>query len=190
MSHTPWMENDALARQQMEIGWEWQSFTKDFFESKNLEVNLPDFAFRKSVEKIKDFEDEPDLFVEKQRIEVKSRGLTFTEDPNSFPYDRAIVDTKSSYEHYESKPIAYVFISQETKAMLWTPAGFDDQGRDISSRWQIQTLNDHVRDINDQFYLVRKDELRPISLLVDLLSAVRDGEIETDSFRLNPGRNL
>lgn len=165
MTTPAWIENDELARRQMELGWEWQRYVADFFKGRGFVVDLPEFSWRESAAQIINYSDTRDLTVAGHRVEVKSRALSFTDDPSTFPHDRAIVDTVSSYEAYKIKPIAYVFVSQTTKSMLWTPASDRD-----SVRWRVDTLRDSVRKIVDKFYQVRRDELRPIVDLVELLS--------------------
>jgi hypothetical protein len=160
--HIPWMKNDALARQQMEIGWRWQRFVGAFFEALEFPVTLEVNSFRKSVAQIPEYSDSHDLVVAGERVEVKSRDLFFTSDPMSFPYETAFVDTVRKYNVHESQPIAYVFVSQKTGALVWTP------GRD-SSKWTKEGSPDHVRGIKDEFYLVSKNRLLPIDDLVRTL---------------------
>lgn len=165
MTQPAWIENEALARELTELGWKWQRFVGNFFEASGFEVELPDYSFRDTVADIKDYSDSYDLMVEGERIEVKSRDLYFTAIPMTFPYPRAFVDTVSSYDHYKIKPLAYVFVSQQTGGMLCAP------GRNQAEvdRWEIVTRKDHVRGITDDFYTVARNRLTPISKLVELL---------------------
>ena len=160
-----WMENDALAREQMEIGWKWQRFVGAFFECHGFEVELPVFSFRKDAAHIEDYADTEDLMVNGERVEVKSRNLHFTSDPATFPYPRAFVDTVNSYDTYKVKPIAYVFVSQLTGGMLSTPGRHVDAVR----TWQIEERYDNVRSITDRFYTVGFSQITGIDVLVKKL---------------------
>jgi hypothetical protein len=165
-----WIENDELARRETEKGWKWQRFVADFFEASGFEVDLPPYTWRKSVEDIKDYSDSRDMTVAGQRIEVKSRNLLFNSIAMTFPYERALVDTVRSYEHYKAKPIAYVFVSQMTGAMLATV------GRaEASSMWKVEEKYDAVRKITDKFYTVDRRQLTTVIPLVRRLREIQEG---------------
>jgi hypothetical protein len=159
------MENDELAFRQMRIGWLWQKYVACFFEAHGLPVDLPEFALRESRKHIADFADERDLTVAGHRIEVKSRDLHFTTFPVSFPWARPFVDTVNSYDYYKVKPIAYVFVSQKTGALLATRGGQDE----CDEWWEKQEKYDKVRGIKDTFYVTSKTRLTPIGPLLDRL---------------------
>ena len=165
----PWIENDALAIKQFEIGWAWQRFVGCFFAAHGLEVMLPKLQIRESVDDIPDFADEWDLSVAGQRIEVKSRHFEFTSDPETFPWDRPFVDTYGGYEVKKVKPIAYVFVSQNTGALLSTPA--NEQERD--DFWETVVAPDRMRNIaQETFYVTPRARLSPITRLVARLKEI------------------
>lgn len=166
---TPWMENDVLARRMTEMGWKWQRMVGAFFEAKDLHVVLPPYSWRETREDIPLHNDSLDLIVEGHRIEVKSRDLDFSTDPRTFPYERAFVDTVSSYDSHAVKPLAYVFVSQRTGAMLSTPGRHPD----AVASWTQTRAFDHVRKIHDMFYLVGREWLTPIDVLVARLRDIK-----------------
>ena len=106
------------------------------------------------------------MVVAGQRIEVKSRSFYFTSDPRTFPWERPFVDTFGGYEVKVVKPIAYVFVSQVTGALVSTPA--NEQERD--AYWQTVVKPDRMRNIEKEtFYTTPRARLSPIvSLLVRL----------------------
>jgi hypothetical protein len=165
-----WMENDELARRETEKGWKWQRYVADFFEASGFPVDLPPYTWRKSVEDIKDHADSRDMTVAGQRIEVKSRNLLFNSIPMTFPYERAFVDTVRSYDHYKEKPIAYVFVSQLTGAMLATIGR-----QDAANTWEVAERYDEVRQITDKFYTVDRRKLTTVIPLVRRLREIHEG---------------
>lgn len=170
MSQPKWIENDELARRETEKGWKWQRYVANFFEASGLPVDLPPYTWRKSVEDIKDHSDSRDMTVAGQRIEVKSRNLLFNSIAMTFPYERAFVDTVRSYDHYKEKPIAYVFVSQKTGAMLATI------GREEAvESWEVVERFDEVRQITDKFYTVDRRKLTTMIPLVRRLREIHEG---------------
>ena len=145
----PWIENDELACSEMRKGWYWQKVIGAYFEAHGLPVVLDPFRFRETRADIPEFRDTPDLLVAGERIEVKSRNLKFW-TPATFEYARPLVDTVSSYDAYEEKPLAYVFVSQTTGAWICTPG----RRPDAVARWTIEEHYDAVRRIDDMFYTV------------------------------------
>lgn len=161
----PWIENHALAIAQFEIGWAWQRFVGSFFAAHGLTVRLPKLEIRESIEQVPEFSDQWDLDVAGHRIEVKSRNVRFTSDPGSFRWDRPFVDTVRGYDGYNVKPIAYVFVSQITGALLSTPANEKERG----NHWQVASRRDSVRQINEDFYTTSRHRVSSIDLLVNRL---------------------
>lgn len=165
-----WIENDELARRETEKGWKWQRFVANFFEAQGLTVDLPPYTWRKSVEDIKDYSDSRDMTVAGQRIEVKSRNLLFNSIAMTFPFERAFVDTVRSYDHYKVKPIAYIFVSQLTGAMLATV------GKEVASyTWKVEEKYNAVRQITDKFYTVDRRQLTTVIPLVRRLREIQEG---------------
>ncbi len=166
---TPWMENDELARTLTEAGWKWQLYVARFFEAHGFEVDVPEYSWRNSREEIKDYLHTWDLKICDQRIEVKSRDLAFDTYWRTFPWERALVDTVHNYEAHEVKPMAYIYVSQHTGAMLTTPGSVE--ARD--AWWEKKDAFDHVRKINDTFYTVGREHLDPITKLLARLKELQ-----------------
>lgn len=95
-------------------------------------------------------------------LEVKSARRSFPWSPDDYPYSNAIVDTVGSFESKLIKPTAYVFYSRPTGAMLAV-------GMSSKDRWVKKRLYDRYQDLYDDFYLVDKSDLRPMSDLIDYL---------------------
>lgn len=165
----PWMENDDLARKLTETGWKWQKFVATFFEAHGLSVDVPEYSWRKTRGEIKDHLHSWDMTVCGRRIEVKSRDLSFDTYWRTFPYERAFVDTVHKYEAHEVKPMAYIYVSQQTGAMLTTPGSAD--ARD--AWWEKKEAKDHVRKITDTFYTVGREHLDPIGKLLERLKELQ-----------------
>jgi len=168
MQEIPWMENDALARQLTETGYKWQRYIAGFFEAHGLPVDVPDYSWRGSTEEIKDYLHTWDMKIYDQRIEVKSRDITFDTYWRTFPWERAFVDTVHKYEAHEVKPMAYIYVSQHTGAMLTTPGSI--AARD--TWWEKKEAFDNVRKITDTFYTVGREHLDPITKLLDRLKGM------------------
>ena len=168
-SQKPWIENEDLAIKQFEIGWAWQRFVGCYFAAHGLPVELPPLKIRESVADISKFADERDLVVAGQRIEVKSRSFYFTSDPRTFPWDRPFVDTFGGYEVKTDKPIAYVFVSQVTGALLSTPASAEER----DAYWTTVVRPDRMRNIQrETFYVTPRSRLSSIDRLVARLKEI------------------
>jgi hypothetical protein len=106
-------------------------------------------------------ENEKDIIVDDLVIEVKSSSRSF-KNADDFPFNPVIVDTVHGFDSKIIKPFAYVMISQITQAIFVIP---------VSTKydWTVQTFYDAQRDIEEQFYLVRKRHCRPFIEMVDIL---------------------
>jgi hypothetical protein len=95
-------------------------------------------------------------------LEVKNVSIEFGWDPKDFPFPTTIVDTVSSYEDKEEKPIAYILRSKKTGAMLTV-------GMSSKDRWKKKTLYDKKQQLTDNFYIVNKVDLRSMDELITYL---------------------
>jgi hypothetical protein len=95
-------------------------------------------------------------------LEVKNVSIEFGWDPKDFPFPTTIVDTVSSYEDKEEKPIAYILRSKKTGAMLTV-------GMSSKDRWKSKTLYDKKQQLTDNFYIVSKADLRSMDELITYL---------------------
>lgn len=170
----PWAQNDELFFEMLERGYGWQLIPYIFFKQHGFDVSMPELEIRGSIKTAGRFRDTLDLIVDGHRIEVKSRGVTFT-SPSDWPYNRlpAFVDTVSKYDAHKEQPLAYVFVSQRTGAMVCT------DGRErASKRWETIERKDTVRNIDERFYAVDRRHMRTMDKLVDVLrnlKAVQSG---------------
>lgn len=99
-------------------------------------------------------------------IEVKGVSPEFDWEPSSYTVrDTIIVDTESGYHGKVVKPIAYVFVSKVTEAMLVISTKTFGQ-------WEVKELPDHSRNIaNERFLVASTSLLRPMDKLIEHLSA-------------------
>lgn len=111
---------------------------------------------------------EKDVITKAGTVEVKGQGKYFTDEVESFPFSTMIVDTVSGWNAKSEKPIAYVFVSIETKHCLAIPGYTRNQ-------WQEKTLFDNKKEIYDDFFVAPKSCLRTMDQLFDFL---RKKEIE------------
>lgn len=159
----PWKDNDELFIKELKAGHQWQNLPALFFKLHGLEVEIPELTIRTSIKEAGKWKDAPDLIVNGHIIEVKSRNEIFT-SPDSFPYETAFVDTVSGYDSKKVKPLAYVFISRPTGAMLVLKTN-SAKGLTVESKF------DHVRKIQENFYVCKRKHLQNINLLVSFIKS-------------------
>lgn len=107
---------------------------------------------------------EIDILLEDGRvIEVKSRKSTckFT-GVDDWPFPNCFVDTKDGWEKKDHKPEVYIFISQDTGAMVW----IDGTTRD---EWWAEQIFDRYLGYKTWTLMVDKKLLRPIEELIPFL---------------------
>lgn len=160
---TSWSQNDELFKKELLAGHAWQELPATFFKLHGFEVQTPELKIRESITEASKWLDSTDLIVEGFKLEVKSRNEIFT-SAQSFPYETALVDTVSGYDGKIEKPLAYIMISRPTGSMLCLKA-------ESSQGWTVQKKFDHVRKIEDQFYLCDRKLLQPINVLVSFIKA-------------------
>jgi hypothetical protein len=100
-------------------------------------------------------------------LEVKNVSINFSWEPSEFPFPTTIVDTVSSYEDKNKKPLAYVLRSKPTGAMLAV-------GPSSKPRWAKKSLYDKKQQLTDNFYIVSKKDLRSMQELVDYIIALQN----------------
>lgn len=156
-----WSANTDLFLKELRAGYDWQILPLFFFRLHGLPAEMPALTIRKDIAEADRWKDSQDITIGTNAIEVKSRNEEFTSS-DSFPYPTAIVDTVSGYDAKQQKPLAYVFVSRPTGAMLCV--------RGTSSyRWTKTKKRDKVRNISDEFYVCPKSELRSMSALIRTL---------------------
>jgi hypothetical protein len=162
VTSTDWFENDTLFRQELELGHQWTERIASHLVGEGLDAIAPEMVWRQSIEDRKNFADEQDIIVRREDIliESKSRRLHFTDDPESFPYTTAMVDTVSGWDQKATKPRAVVIVSQMSGSMLVVPVNRTRESWGRKSAW------DRVRQIEDEWYIVDRSLLVPMSDLV------------------------
>jgi len=131
----------------MESGHAFNKIVAMRLESEGISAEVPEFSFAQSKEEIKEYTlNDKDIIVGDQVIEVKSRNLNFSDNP----------------EAKDPKPIAYVMVSQSTGGMFVFPTAF-------AKSWRVERKYDRYRKHEDNFYLAPKQLARPFSQLVNKL---------------------
>lgn len=157
----PWSRNDELFFDELRSGHHWQYMAALYFALHDLPVAMPDLSIRDGgIENAGSYLHTFDLRVCGHRVECKSRNERFT-NPNDFPYPDAFVDTVHKYNARPraARPLAYVFISRPTGAMLCV------QGR-VPTQWKRVRRFDRVRLIDEEFYACPREQLRSLDVLI------------------------
>jgi len=146
-----WMNNDELFIKELKKGKYWESVIVDRFNDEGLPANGTELTLDKSLM----WSDQPDVVVESERgesgelwLEVKSRDIQFS-SIEEFPHSTIMLETVSSYDAKHRKPDAVVVISQHTGyAFVIRTSTY--------GKWRIKLAEDHVRGIEDRFYVIDK----------------------------------
>lgn len=159
-----WFANDDLFFDELAEGHEWAERVAAKLRAAALPVEVTPMRRRATIEHRHEFAKEVDLFVGSKRvpIEVKSRRLRFTDDPATYPYNTAFIDTVSGWDAKEPRPMAVVLISQHTGGMLVVPPS-------TSPSWVRESRRDRVRNIQDTWYCAPKGQLKTMDSLIDWL---------------------
>lgn len=137
----------------------------EYLRSRDIKCHAPELQIAKnSAERRHLTLTEKDIVLEglTHILEVKSSSREFTDDPTQFPYADTIVDTVSSFEDKLQKPCAYILVSKVTGAMV--AIGVSSQ-----PRWTKRTFFDNKQQLTDDFYLVKKQDIRHMDDLVEYL---------------------
>ena len=162
---TNWIENDELFKRELATGNKWANHVADSLNSFDVPCHATEMVFRDDISQIPEFsQNDKDVILHGMSgfIEVKSRNLSFSSDPSSYPYETAFVDTADGWSKKAEKPTAVVLISQRTSEMLVVPVTSE-------SCWGQESKYDRVRGIFDTWLIVHKTHLRPFSELVEHL---------------------
>jgi len=156
--------------EQLSIGSKWAQKVADYLNSKGVICEATPMRVAKNAEEIKEFTRTDKDITFKHipgNLEVKSRNMAFPSSPKMFPHDTCFVDTVSGWEQKEEKPFATVTISQLNGNMVVFPA-------DTYDTWEQITRFDKYRGYSDTFYIIKKEYIKSIDWLVDLLLAQQD----------------
>lgn len=145
--------SDEIFRREATIGQEYAELVAARLCEKGINAEATELTFAASEEEIADYEDEQDVVLDTGHcVEVKSRNLNFTDDPKSFPYTTAFVDTVAGWRKKKNKPVAVIFVSRATKDMLVIMG-------DTDSKWGHVKKFDRIRKHYDTFHIVPRKML-------------------------------
>ena len=105
---------------ELAIGHKWSEYVAAVLNNSGIKCEATPMRIAQSEEERLSFATEKDVvFTEMTgHIEVKSRRLSFSDDPNSYPKDTAFVDTEFGWNLKNPLPLAVVLVSQETSSLL------------------------------------------------------------------------
>jgi len=148
------------------IGQTWADHVAQDLNQHGIDCKATPLELAKDIADRARFENEQDITFSSHSgcLEVKSRNLRFTDDPQSFPYATAFVDTVSGWEKKSPFPLAVVLVSQITEAKLVVPVS-------TYEKWGKQHSFDRIRNYSDVWYTVNKSYLRSYSDLKAWLTA-------------------
>ena len=167
-------ENSSLTRQfgysrdlfvsEATIGQTYAEKVAERLRAAHIVCRATELTFATTDEQIKEYENEQDIVFEHMDgcLEVKSRRLKFTDNPSSFPYADAFVDTCSGWDKKSPKPFGVVMVSQFTDKMLVVP-------RSSEGNWVKKSSFDRVRQINDVWYYACKSDMKTFDELCEFL---------------------
>lgn len=165
--NAPWVQGDKHFQRKLAEGHKWATKVEQRLNALGYETQLTPYEWR-PVEQRAHFVNEHDLLVKTSvdkwaLLECKSRRLAFTDDPGTYPYRTAFVDTVHGWERKEDPVAAVVLVSQFSGGMLVVPA---------SSRpaWRIRKTMDTREGFEDQWYECPKQKLETFGSLCQWLS--------------------
>ena len=149
---------------QLSIGHKWAKHVAERLNDQGVMCEVTEMEIRRDLSDRAKFADEKDIVFNNMPgyLDVKSNTLKFSDDPHSFPYYKAFVDTKYGWDRKAEKPLAIVLVSQFTGDMLVIPTSTE-------KTWEPVDKYDRVRQINDTFLQIKKTNLRRFSDLVEWL---------------------
>lgn len=147
----------------MREGYGYNLYVADLLQHFGVpKVDVPAFSIATTHDQIRDKTlNEKDVIVDDLVLEIKSSSRSFT-NADDFPFNPVMIDTVNGFDNKIIKPFAYVMISQITQGIFVIPTS-------TKYDWTIRTYWDAERQIEDQFYLVKKRHCRPFIEMVDVL---------------------
>jgi hypothetical protein len=161
------LESDKIFIDELEKGFSYQKIVNEFFISKGFKTKLDPLKIREERSVINKFTDTGDLKIILPKrtiiVEVKSRDVLFT-DVHDFPYDTIFVDRVNTWKRKnKNKPHAIIIISQITKNMFVIPVSGE-------ADWINKTVYDNKRDYTREYYLVNRENLKPMDEFITWLN--------------------
>jgi hypothetical protein len=151
----PWIEDENYFKHMCALGRKYEAIIMQRLVELGVDpadIQLLDDGFRDNPEQIASFsENSKDLLIKGWPFEVKSRNVSFTE-PDDWPeiYWPMFLDTVRGFEAKKSKPVGYIFISQQTQKLMATSTARKPE-------WTKQKKFDRDRKIWDEFYCIDRD---------------------------------
>jgi hypothetical protein len=166
-----WGSNNELFRSEASKGQRFAEYVATLLQNCGFEASATPLEFAATIEDRERFINEQDIVFENRFgcIEVKSRNLTFSGKPSSYPFNTAFVDTKTGWDLKTPKPLAVVLVSQRNRNVLVVKPS-------TQSKWTVKQSFDRVREINESWYQVNKSLLVPFS---DLCGWLRSSSNKT-----------
>ena len=151
---------DTRLHARMASGHSWNQRVGDYLREQGIPCEVPDLQYATTEEEIARFSaEEKDIILwDGSVLEVKSQSREFTSEPSQYPWDDFIVDTIGYYLKLV-KPIAYVFVSQPTGAMLAL-------NTNTEASWWEQTKTDGRDGIPSKSLISSKANLRTMAALI------------------------
>lgn len=163
-----WEEIDSQMPDNLAEGFRWQALVAFRLMQEGFGVRVEPLRVRPSYGQASEYADVTDILVKaagsstERMVEVKSRSLHFT-SPEDFPKAEPFVDTVSAFDRHAEMPYAYVFVSQQTRAMVAVHV------RTTRPTWKIIAKADGGRGFPQRYYACKRSDLRPFGALVDAL---------------------
>lgn len=161
--------NHTLAERECRTGWLFEDHVAQVLRVKGLDVETPPKSWRATVEDRHAYVNELDMLVNGLRFSVKSRRVKFT-SPEDIPNNRnpLFVDAARKWGQKDPTPAAVVCVSQETRAIIWTPCS-------TAAYWGVKHAYDNVRGFSQDFLTADRSLWHPLDDLVIAASSVWDG---------------
>lgn len=161
--------SDEIFRREATIGQKYAELVAERLRENDINAEATELTFASSEEEIADYADEQDIVLDTGHcIEVKSRNLEFGDQPKSFPYPTAFVDTVAGWKKKVNKPLAVIFVSRKTDQMLVIMG-------DTDHTWGHVKKFDRIRKHYDTFHIVPKKMLLSFDEAVELIRQIAYG---------------
>ena len=164
-----WIDDENFFKHMCEVGRRYEAMVIQKLRDHGIEdIRQLDDGFRKNISEIKKYTaNSKDLLIKGWPFEVKSRNVYFT-SPDDWPekFWPMFLDTVSGFESKKIKPVGYIFISQQTGALMAASTA-NRKG------WEIQKRFDRERKITDNFYCLGRDDVIDEDELVAKLVKMR-----------------
>lgn len=85
-------------------------------------------------------------------LEVKSKRVTFTDDPDTFPYETVLLKSVNGWDGFTVKPLTIVLVSRHTHKMLAVTT-------DTEPAWYVTDQFDRARGITWSAYSCHRAQL-------------------------------